>query len=102
MQKEIPVFPLGRNAIIACLVLFPIGIFVLMIATYIYLARWACYNLNMPNVFCYIMAFLFTPFFFPFLLISFIVKEVSGQKEYIVKVEGDKVTSPKKVKKAKK
>jgi hypothetical protein len=89
MKKDTPTFPLGNGAIIACLILFPIGIPILFIATLIYLARWTCYNLSMPNVFCYILALLFTPIFFPLLLLSFIFKAVTGQKEYIIPVEKD-------------
>jgi len=80
-SKEIK-FPLSNRGIILSLIFFPIGIFVLLVSTIIYLARWMCYNLGLPNVFCYIIAFVLAPVFFPLLLLSFIFKGITaGFKE---------------------
>ena len=98
----VPKFPLGRNAIIASLILFPIGIFVLYFATIIYLARWMCYNFQLEsNILCYIIAFILSPIFLPLLIISFIVREMNRSKKeksddyYPLGEEEVKRTSPK-------
>ena len=65
-----PVFPLSNNFIILSIIFFPIGIFVLLISIYIYLARLMCYNFQWPNIICYILAFILTPIFMPMLVIS--------------------------------
>ena len=75
--KEIK-FPLSVSAIILSLIFFPIGILILFFATIVYLARWMCYNLGMPNIFCYLIALILAPIFFPLLLLSFIFKALTG------------------------
>jgi len=65
-----PKWPLTTGFTIVSIIFFPIFI----VVTYIYLARWTCYNLNLPNAICYIMAFVLTPFFIPIFLLSFIFK----------------------------
>lgn len=97
MNDEQPKFPEVPLLIIILLVIFfPIGIFVFWILVIIYLARWMCYNLQLPRIFCYIIAFLFGPIFIPFLLLSFIIKAISGGNE----VETRKRRSPTKKKKS--
>lgn len=75
--KEIK-FPLSVSGIILSLIFFPIGILILFFATIVYLARWMCYNLEMPNIFCYLIALILSPIFFPLLLLSFIFKALTG------------------------
>ena len=98
MKDEQPNFPeIPLPIIILLVIFFPIGIFVFLILLIIYLARWMCYNLQMPRIFCYIIAFLFAPIFLPFLLLSFIVKAITGLNE----VKPRKRRSPTKKKKKK-
>ena len=77
-QTEEIKFPLSVRGIILSLIFFPIGILVLFFATIVYLARWMCYNLGMPNIFCYLIALILAPIFFPLLLLSFIFKALTG------------------------
>lgn len=77
-----PVFLLGPMGIIVSLIFFPIGIFVLLFSTIIYLADWMCYNFNWPRPLCWIFAFILGPFFLPLVLLSFLYEMLTGDDTY--------------------
>ena len=85
-----PVFPLGPTGIVTSVIFFPIGIFVLMISTIIYLADWMCYNFNYPRPVCWVFAFILSPIFLPLVLLSFLYESVSGDDTYSVRRHGSK------------
>ena len=83
-----PKFILNITAVIASIIFFPIGIFILAFATFKYLSEWVCYNFDWPYPICYIISFFFTPFLLPLLVLSAIFS-------YSKKVESPKRSSPK-------
>lgn len=80
-----PVFLLGPMGIILSFIFLPIGIFVLIIATIIYLADWMCYNFNYPRPVCWLLALLLGPFFLPLVLLSFLYEMFTGDDTYSVR-----------------
>lgn len=92
-----PTFPLSSTGVILSIVFFPIGLFVLLIASIIYLADWMCYNFGYPRPLCYIIAFIFSPIFLPLVVVSFIYEALTGDDTYSVssKSPEEKVISSK-------
>jgi hypothetical protein len=101
-----PVFLLGPMGIILSIIFFPVGIFILLISTIIYLADWMCYNFNYPRPLCWLFALILGPLFLPLVLLSFLYEMMSGDDTYSAmrygserKTKEEKVLSKKKVKK---
>jgi len=82
IKRKQPEFLLNATGVILSLIFFPIGFFVLLIASFIYLADWMCYNTGYPKPICYIIAFIFTPIFIPLVILSFIYEAISGDDKY--------------------
>lgn len=92
MTKEVPKFMLSTTGVILSVIFFPIGIFVLFFATLIYLADWITYNFDWPSPIAYIIAFLFTPFLIPLLIVSALFRygEIEKEKNNKVKKKSKK------------
>ena len=43
---------------------------------FIYISRWACFNLHLPNAICYIIALVFTPALFPLFAVGAILRSL--------------------------
>lgn len=83
-----PTFLLGPTGIILSIIFFPIGIFILLVATIVYLADWMCYNFNYPRPLCWILALIMGPFFLPLVLISFFYEVTTGDDTYSARRPG--------------
>ena len=88
-----PTFLLGPMGVILSIIFLPIGIFVLIIATIVYLADWMCYNFNLPRPLCWLMALILGPLFLPFVLLSFLYEATTGDDTYSVRRSGASVKS---------